>query len=402
MLATAPATLLVIDDEPDNYDVAVTQLQDEPYLVLYANSAARARAILSTTQVELILLDVMMPGTDGIELCREFRADPHTEQIPIIMVTALSDKAALARALDAGADDFISKPVAGIELRARVRAHLRSQARMAHTHSLLRHQERALTQLRKMLTTTLSHELRTPLNGIVGPLDLLRSEGVDFTTAEIREMLGLIEDSSRRMESLIERLLIFLQLEAQQLDANPRFEAFFEPRGTEISPVLVAVAERVAASAGRSDDLVLQTDALAIATLGEEPLGWILRELIDNACKFSEPGTLIEVSVTEIDGISRVLVRDHGHGLSPKDAACAGAFIQFDRSQFEQQGIGLGLAIVRGVVAMVPEARLELLTPFGRGTSWQVSLPQPVDEDDAPAMPEEASADCADGALSRA
>lgn len=118
-------SILIVDDDPDNFDVIETFLNDRDYQLHYAASGQEAIASLETFQPDLILLDVMMPGMDGIEVCRRIKAMPYWEAVPIIVVTALTTKKDLAQCLSAGADDFISKPVNRLELTARVRSMLR-------------------------------------------------------------------------------------------------------------------------------------------------------------------------------------------------------------------------------------------------------------------------------------
>ncbi|MEG4806574.1 EAL domain-containing protein [Microcoleus sp. F8-D3] len=118
-------SVLVIDDEPDNFDVIETLLNDRNYQLHYAASGQEAIDSLNLFEPDVILLDVMMPGMDGIEVCQRIKAMPKWEAVPIVMVTALTTKTELARCLTAGADDFISKPVNCLELTARVRSMLR-------------------------------------------------------------------------------------------------------------------------------------------------------------------------------------------------------------------------------------------------------------------------------------
>jgi diguanylate cyclase len=114
--------ILVIDDEPDNFDVIEALLHKDNYRVDYAASGQQGLDRLANIQPDVILLDVMMPNMDGIEVCRRIRQNTQWQNIPIVMVTALSGKEDLAKCMGAGANDFISKPVNGIELRARVRS----------------------------------------------------------------------------------------------------------------------------------------------------------------------------------------------------------------------------------------------------------------------------------------
>lgn len=118
-------SILVIDDEPDNFDVIETFLAHEHHQLHYAASGQDAFQSLDIFKPDLILLDVMMPGLDGIECCRRLKAMERWQSVPIIVVTALTTKADLVQCITAGADDFISKPVNRMELTARVRSMLR-------------------------------------------------------------------------------------------------------------------------------------------------------------------------------------------------------------------------------------------------------------------------------------
>ncbi|MGD1875560.1 MAG: PleD family two-component system response regulator [Mastigocoleus sp.] len=104
-------SILVVDDEPDNFDVIETLLSNQNYQLHYAACGQEAIANLDTFEPDLILLDVMMPGMDGIQVCKQIKAMPQWQPVPIVMVTALTSKEDLARCLSSGADDFISKPV---------------------------------------------------------------------------------------------------------------------------------------------------------------------------------------------------------------------------------------------------------------------------------------------------
>lgn len=118
-------SILVVDDEPHNFDVIEALLFDKSYNLNYASNGAEAIQSLELIQPDVILLDVMMPGINGIELCRQIKAIEKWRMVPIIIVTALNRKEDLAQCFEAGADDFISKPINKIELRARVNSMLR-------------------------------------------------------------------------------------------------------------------------------------------------------------------------------------------------------------------------------------------------------------------------------------
>ena len=119
--------LLVVDDQPVNIQ-AIYQCFAADHQVLMATSGAQALALCASRQPDLVLLDVVMPGMDGHEVCRQLKCDPATRDIPVIFVTAHNDEAAEAQGLDLGAVDFISKPINPKIVRARVRTHLTLKA----------------------------------------------------------------------------------------------------------------------------------------------------------------------------------------------------------------------------------------------------------------------------------
>ncbi len=119
------ASILVIDDEPNNFDVIEAFLDDQAHELHYAADGQTALDGLEIFNPDLILLDVMMPGINGLEVCQRIKSSARWDGIPIIMVTALSSKQDLFRCLSVGADDFITKPVNRMELRARVQSMLR-------------------------------------------------------------------------------------------------------------------------------------------------------------------------------------------------------------------------------------------------------------------------------------
>jgi len=155
--------ILIVDDEPDNFDVIDTLLSDRDYQLHYASSGERAIASLEAVQPDLILLDVMMPGMDGIEVCQRLKALSQWEAVPIIMVTALTTKQDLAQCFSAGADDFISKPINRLELTARVRSMLRIRQQYKELASFSTRLEKTVQQRTAQLRAMIFKDALTQL-----------------------------------------------------------------------------------------------------------------------------------------------------------------------------------------------------------------------------------------------
>jgi CheY-like chemotaxis protein len=171
-------SILVVDDEPSGFDVIEAHLFRERYDLSYASSGIKALNLIDSLEPDVILLDVMMPEMDGIEVCRHIKSDPQWQHIPIIMVTALTSKEDLARSLDAGADDFLTKPISGVELRARVRSMLRIKQQYDALEATL--------QLREDLSNMIVHDLRNPLTTILMSSSLLVENDYFISTGTLR------------------------------------------------------------------------------------------------------------------------------------------------------------------------------------------------------------------------
>src|ERR1700684_1274916 len=119
------ARVLVVDDVPANVKLLEARLSAEYFDVITAMSGREALAICERAECDIVLLDVMMPDMDGFEVCRRLKANPATLHLPVVMVTALAQAPDRVRGLEAGADDFLTKPVSDIALVARVRSLVR-------------------------------------------------------------------------------------------------------------------------------------------------------------------------------------------------------------------------------------------------------------------------------------
>src|SRR5215831_16463815 len=119
------ARVLVVDDVPANVRLMEARLSAEYFDVVTALSGQEALAVCERAECDIVLLDVMMPDMDGFEVCRRIKANPSTHHLPVVMVTALDQASDRVKGLEAGADDFLTKPVSDIALLARVRSLVR-------------------------------------------------------------------------------------------------------------------------------------------------------------------------------------------------------------------------------------------------------------------------------------
>ncbi len=307
-------SVLVVDDEQNNFDVIEFILFTEGYELNYATSGEEALVFLETSQPDVILLDVMMPEMDGIEVCRQIKAHPIWCYIPIVMVTDLNSKEDLARALNTGADDFISKPVSPVELRARVRSMLRIKQQHDALESLVKEKEALLEkqavslQLRQDMSNMVVHDLRNPLTVI-----MMSSEMLKRTNLEEKQLnkLQTISQSANRLQSLIDSLLMMAKLEAGKFLLNL----------TEVDLSLLSNAVRQdfhAIAIQKKIDFVTNLPEPNYAVrIDEILLRRVMDNLLSNAFKFSPENSQVTFIIEYTSSSTiKIQVKDQGRGIS--------------------------------------------------------------------------------------
>jgi two-component system, sensor histidine kinase and response regulator len=201
-------SILVIDDEPNNFDVIQTLLGNEGYTFHYASSGQRALNRLDRLQPDTILLDVMMPDLDGIEVCRRIRASIEWRSIPIILVTALTDKAELQRCLSTGADGFITKPVNRLELQSRVASIVRLK-RECDRLQIAKEKLELVAQERSDRLTILARQITLPLTELMNIASVLATTQL---TPEQDRYAITIQSTSELLLTQIDELCIELNM----------------------------------------------------------------------------------------------------------------------------------------------------------------------------------------------
>ena len=391
-IADVQPRVLIVDDQRRNAELLKIMLTPEGYLLLTASGGAEALGLLADQHVDLILLDVMMPGMDGYEVVGKIKENPATRNIPVIMLTALDDRNARMVGLNAGAEDFLTKPVDRAELCVRVRNLLRLKAygdklRAAHAalavalaeageaRRMAEHANNAKTQFLR----SMSHELRTPLNAISGYTEILEMgiRGV-VNPAQIKD-LGRIKRASAYLLRLINDVLTIARLEG----ARP-----LHLISIAVNPVLTEV-EGLCVLQAKANGLTLTVAECVhetFATADAERFQQILLNLVTNAIKFTPKGGSINVTCDDDMGVVRVRVKDTGVGVRLLDIdRVFEPFVQIDRhlTTETQQGVGLGLSISREL-ARAMSGDLTLESVEGVGSTFTLTLPIASDMSVAP------------------
>lgn len=363
--------IAVIEDEVIVRETIIERLTEAGYHVLSAENGLLGIDLIREQQPDLVLCDIMMPNLGGFGVLEYIRKDPVTSLIPFVFLSALSDKSDLRKGMLSGADDYLTKPFTreellnAVEVRLRKRENFKSNLRSA------------LNQFRDSLSRSMPHEFLTPLNSILGLSNLLRESRREFSEEEVTEMLGNIHQSGQRLLRLVQNYLRFAELESMRQDGR-RDDAIAAEQFARPDKVAEETVAYVAAQTRREKDIALRIDDAPLRMEARD-FEKIVEELVDNACKFSLDGTRIEITGKHLDGFYELTVMDRGRGMSPQDVQAVGAYRQFDRTEFEQRGIGLGLAIVHSI-ADLHDGTVRIDSEQGKYTAVTVLIPTAAEE----------------------
>jgi signal transduction histidine kinase len=217
------ATIMVVDDDQRNVRLMESILKSNGYRVRTACDGDEADRSIAAEPPDLVLLDVMMPKMSGFELCRLLRGRHATRLLPVIMITALNSLEDKVRALETGADDFLSKPINKTEMIAKVRSILRVKSlqdeveRQRVALEQTNRQLLSMQQFKESMTQMVVHDLKNPLAGILGNLQLMQMQGGRMTPERLAEMIARALESGRQMTRLILNILDVGKLEEQKM-----------------------------------------------------------------------------------------------------------------------------------------------------------------------------------------
>lgn len=356
--------ILVIEDEQDIREHIVKILQYEGFEAVCAENGRIGIERAQQERPDLIICDVLMPEVSGYGVLTELRTNPRTATIPFIFLTARSSNEDIRHGMKLGADDYLTKPFKVSDLLEAV--HTRLQKHAVETHQL--------DELRQSLSQALPHELKTPLTAIIGFTDFLlhidRAMLPDID--EIIEMQRSINECALRLEHLIENYLLYANLQLTDHDSEKRQAWKSDNILSNLSSFINYVVPEKVEDLQRRNDLTYEIEN-ATLQISEQHLSKILEELLENACKFSEPGTPITILGARQDDRYVLSIRDRGHGMTEEQIARVGAYMQFDRKIYEQQGMGLGLQICRKLTQLY-DGDLSLESVPDQGTTVTLTL----------------------------
>lgn len=362
--------ILAVEDDDQFREVLRLSLGAAGFDVVVAPRGDLGWELYQQTAPDLVLLDSMMPGLSGPEVCARIKASTGEAYVPVLFLTAVSDVDSKVAHFGAGADDFLTKSVPTEELLARVRAHLRIRELNAEVLSSRRRLEE-LDRLKSTLLASVSHALRTPLHGIRSYTSVLL-EGIHgpLLDEQRADLLG-VDECARHLGSMIDSLIELGQLEA----------GFRPIRVAPVSPLEIAErASAVVSPIAQQKGLSLSVEGLtapeAFATDGAI-LYQVLASLLGNAVRYTDRGE-VRVTLESVEPSTlSVTIRDTGRGIAEDHLRTLLDLPvhELSRDRVPTPGrLGFGLAIARRLLQLVRGA-VEIRSRVGEGTTVVLRFP---------------------------
>lgn len=323
--------ILIVDDNPHNLQVLGKLLQENKYEIEFATNGKAALEWLKAKQFDLILLDINMPGMTGFEVCTKIRSNPDLNNIPVIFLSAETERESILKGFELGAQDYLTKPFDSRELLVRVRTHLVLKDSLEKLEKLNKSLEEKVLERTQQLKETneklealnlklidldkvkaeflslISHEIRTPLNGIIGPLELLKEP---VSTGEISDLVEVLDISVKRLEKFALNALLITRLKTKQFE--------IKKDKIHISKLINEVIDEAKGKFKSGNIQVKRNDEITRDLIyGEaELIKKCIGNILDNAILFSPQDGTIEINTYVEDQSIICEIKDNGTGFA--------------------------------------------------------------------------------------
>jgi len=366
-------TILVVDDTPENIDILIELLEDFECQIAINGEDALETA-WEGDPPDLILLDIMMPEMDGYEVCKRLRANKKTKDVPVIFLTAKTEKDDIVKGFEVGGQDYITKPFDARELMERVKTQIelktqreilknltevleqKVQERTAELKESNKNLDKANTQLltldeaKNKFLMLISHEIRTPLNGIVGSAYFLNDMIDD---PELKEFLDMLKESVDRLDKFSKTALEITQMQTVGKE--------MEKTSFSLNKVVAKVLESKFPDAEKK-----QCTFAAVYSNNDNIIGiedYTIRtveELVSNAIKFSNENSVIDIITLEDNEKIKLIVSDKGEVIPSDKIEEITKPFGLAKDHYDKD-IGLGLAYVQTFLD-INDATMEIIS----------------------------------------
>jgi signal transduction histidine kinase len=369
--------VLVVDDDLNTRILVRECLEQAGFKVEEACDGEQGIATFERIHPDIVVLDVVMPGKDGFEVCEAIRNSEGGGVVPILMMTGLDDEESINRAYEAGATDFTSKPVNWVILPHRIRYLLRANRAIAELRQAYR-ELKSLDKAKDVFLASVSHELRTPLTSIRSFSEILLAYE-DTDERERKEFVEIIKSESERLTRLIDNVLDIARIEGRKMIWNDclfRLDEIVKDAAKAQDPLLKEKALRL--------KIDFPTD-LSQLHADRDRIQQVITNLLNNAIKFSPAGGTIRIWAETLEGRRsgeppswiKVAVADQGVGIEEKDFEAIFEKLRqvcTDEMTDKPAGSGLGLPISKEIVLHYG-GNIWLDSRKGEGSTFFFTLP---------------------------
>ena len=388
--------ILIVDDIEHNIFTLRSLIESQfEANIIEATSGEQVLRILNDRTIDLVLMDVMMPGMDGFETARLIKNRPRTTNIPIIFISAFDPtQKLLEKGIAAGGFDYLTKPIDDNQLVYRLKMYLRF---IKHEYLMNMHlrelnqklieeiEERKATELSLYISqnelkaanaskdkffSIIAHDLKNPFNGIIGLSSLLIDDFDSFPVEQQKEFILDIKTTAENTFRLLQNLLEWSQTQTGKIH--------FEPTQFMLASTTQEIIDLVQTSASNKN-ILLESDVPADIRVfaDKNMINTVIRNLLLNAVKFTRSGGRITLSARNIDHVVEIAVTDNGVGISPenfKKLFCIDCNVVSYGTEGEQ-GTGLGLILCKEFVEK-NAGKIRVESEQGVGSTFTVSIPE--------------------------
>ncbi len=353
--------ILAVDDNQENLRIISNFLKDEGYKIALAMEGMSALKILENTEIDLILLDVMMPVMDGFEVCKRVKANPKTKDIPVIFLTAKNQTEDLVTGFKAGAVDYIIKPFKRDELLMRVKNHVEL--------SVARKKIIEMNRTRDKLYSIIAHDIRSPFAAIEQTIDAIANGYIKAGSDDFDTIFQLLKQKTNETSTLLNNLLEWTKLHSENISLSPAI--------INIHTILFECIQLLKGNAiNKSIIIDLNIPENMPAYFDEVTIHTAFRNIISNAIKFTPDNGKITIDAENENDFVRITIKDSGIGMSESKINEI-----FNKNKHvstpgtkNEMGTGLGLFLVKDFVEQ-NNGKIIVESEINIGTTFSVFLP---------------------------
>lgn len=356
--------ILVIEDDKLILKSLIIILNSEGFETISAENGLDGIELALSESPDLVLSDINLKDISGMEVFNSLRKDSRTISSPFIFISGMSEIDDIRKGMSLGADDYIVKPFKQADVVNSIKARLHKKAE--NDNILIMKFE----NFRKSISKMIPHEMRTPLTGILGLSDFLINDIDNLKKEEIVEILNHLNNSAKRLNNVIIRYINYSKILIELGEKESYSKGEITITKESIEHIIYEIAKQFDFKNNFNFDLLEYCDL----NITKEYFKILLEELIDNAIKFASLDSDIICKTFVKDNYFHLYVKNEGRGINKSEIKEIGAFIQFKRDIFEQQGLGLGLSLVKMIIEL-HSGEFEILSENESSVEVTIKLP---------------------------